>query len=61
MEVRMSLLFDVVLAANYLDVKGLLDLGCKTIANFMKDKSPQEIKETFRIPDSETNSKMPIK
>jgi S-phase kinase-associated protein 1 len=36
MKVDMELLFDIVLAANYMDIKGLLDLGCKTIANHMK-------------------------
>jgi len=50
MEVPMGLLFDIILAANYLDIKSLLDLGCKTIANMVKGKAPEEIKEMFRIP-----------
>jgi len=51
MKVDLELLFDIVLAANYLDVKGLLDLGCKTIALHMKDKTVDEIKEAFKIPE----------
>ena len=44
-------LFQIVLAANYLDIKGMLDLGLKTIASLMKGKSSSEIKEQFKLPD----------
>ncbi|KAH8742682.1 Skp1 family, dimerization domain-containing protein, partial [Diaporthe sp. PMI_573] len=30
-------------------IKELLDLGCKTVANMIKDKSPEEIRQTFNI------------
>jgi len=36
-------------AANYLDIKGLLDLTCKAVANLIKGKSPEEIRKTFNI------------
>lgn len=36
-------------AANYLDIKALLDIGCKTVANMIKGKSPEDIRKTFNI------------
>ena len=37
------------MAANYLDIKGLLDVTCKTVANMIKGKTPEEIRQTFNI------------
>jgi len=47
--VDVPFLFDIVLAANYLDIASLLDLGCKAIAKLIIGKTPEEIEETFRI------------
>jgi S-phase kinase-associated protein 1 len=32
-----------------LDIKGLLDVTCKTVANMIKGKAPEEIRRTFNI------------
>ncbi|KAL2168317.1 hypothetical protein VTG60DRAFT_182 [Thermothelomyces hinnuleus] len=49
MQVDQEMLFEIILAANYLDIKALLDVGCKTVANMIKGKSPEEIRKTFNI------------
>lgn len=36
-------------AANYLNIKGLLDLTCSTVAQMIKGKTPEEIRKTFNI------------
>uniref|UniRef100_A0A0E0B0M5 SKP1-like protein n=1 Tax=Oryza glumipatula TaxID=40148 RepID=A0A0E0B0M5_9ORYZ len=42
-------LFDLLLAANYLQADGLLDLACKKVAAMMTGKSPEQMREIFHI------------
>jgi S-phase kinase-associated protein 1 len=42
-------LFEIILAANNLEVKPLLGVGCKIVANMLKGKSPEEIRKLFNI------------
>ena len=47
-------LFDLVMAANFLDIQGLLNLTCKSIASLLIGKTPEEIRTTFNVkPDEE--------
>ncbi|KAM3369566.1 hypothetical protein ACQJBY_017455 [Aegilops geniculata] len=48
-KVDQATLFDLILAANYLNIKGLLDLTCQTVADMIKGKTPEEIRKTFNI------------
>ncbi|KAF7840999.1 SKP1-like protein 1A [Senna tora] len=36
-------------AANYLNIKSLLDLTCKTVADMIRGKMPEEIRKTFNL------------
>ncbi|OEL28696.1 SKP1-like protein 1A [Dichanthelium oligosanthes] len=47
--VMMYLPYAFGMAANYLDIKGLLDLTCQTVADMIKGKTPEEIRKTFNI------------
>jgi len=38
-------IFQIILGANYMDIKSLLHLGCAKIATMIKGKSPEEIKK----------------
>ncbi|PRQ18829.1 putative S-phase kinase-associated protein [Rosa chinensis] len=48
-DVDQNVLFDLILAANYLNIKGLLDLACQQAADMIKGKTPEEIRKTFNI------------
>lgn len=49
MGVDQRILFDIILAANYLHIKPLLELSCQTVADMIKNKSPEEIRRVFNI------------
>ncbi|XP_051167915.1 S-phase kinase-associated protein 1-like isoform X2 [Leptopilina boulardi] len=42
-------LFELILAANFLDIKELLDIACKSVANMIKGRTPDEIRNVFGI------------
>ncbi|KAE8713484.1 SKP1-like protein 1B [Hibiscus syriacus] len=48
-KVDQTTLFDLILAANYLNIKSLLALTCQTVADMIKGKTPEEIRKTFNI------------
>ena len=51
-------LFSLLLAANFLDVKDLLQLVSKSIANLIKGKTPAEIRGVFNIKREFTQEEM---
>ncbi|GLT91972.1 hypothetical protein SLE2022_098320 [Rubroshorea leprosula] len=53
-KVDQATLFDLILAANYLNIKSLLDLTCETVADMIKGRTPAEIRKTFSVSNSFT-------
>ncbi|XP_053437373.1 S-phase kinase-associated protein 1-like [Nycticebus coucang] len=49
LKVDQGTLFELILAANYLDIKCFLDVTCNSVANIIKGKTPEEIRKTFNI------------
>jgi len=47
--VEQVILFELILAANYMDIKPLLDLTCATVASMIKGQTPEEIRRIFNI------------
>lgn len=56
LKVDNSTLFDLILASNYLDVKGLLKYSSKTLALMMKGLTPEQIREKFGIENDFTEA-----
>ena len=48
-DVDKNLLFDLVTAANFMDIKPLLDLACLAVSIFIKGKSAEDMRKIFNI------------
>ena len=44
-----AILYELILAANFLNIKGLLDLCCQCVADIIKGKTPEQIRQHFHI------------
>lgn len=49
-----AMLFELVTAANYMDIKPLLDLTCLAVAVYIKGKSAEELRSIFNLSDDFT-------
>lgn len=54
-DVDWETLFDLTMAAYYLQIERLTDLACKKVADMMMEKTPEEIRRTFQIVDDYTS------
>ena len=48
-KVPKKILFEMINTANYLDLKPMLDVCCKAVAEMIKEKTSDEIKNEFKI------------
>jgi len=49
LEIDQGMLIDLIMAANFLNIKDLLDLTCAKVASMIKGKTPEEIRQMFGI------------
>ncbi|OAF65471.1 E3 ubiquitin ligase complex SCF subunit sconC, partial [Intoshia linei] len=54
-------MFEIIIAANYLDIKRLLDVSCMVIANMIKGRTPEEIRKHFNIKNDLTEAEEDMK
>jgi S-phase kinase-associated protein 1 len=50
MALELPFTYDIINAANYMDVKPLLELSCAKVASLMKNKTVEQIRDYFNIP-----------
>ena len=55
---KLDVLMKLITAANYLDIKPLLELGCTKVACMIKGKSPEVIRETFGMVQDVTDDEL---
>ncbi len=48
-DVDLELIFELILGANYMDIKPLLELASAKVASIIKGKTTEEIRKTFNI------------
>jgi len=48
-KVEQVMLFELVTAANFMDIKPLLDLTCLAVSVYIKGKSPEELRRIFNL------------
>lgn len=49
LKVDQEMLYEIISAANYLNIRPLLDASCKIVAELIRNKSPEELRRTFNI------------
>ncbi|KAF8822067.1 putative suppressor of kinetochore protein 1 [Cardiosporidium cionae] len=49
LNVDKEVVLELIQAANYLDIKPLLDISCAKVASLIKGKTPEEIRKLFDI------------
>merc|ERR1719422_1678760 len=47
--IEQEILFELIVAANYLDIKSLLDLACAKVASIIKGRTPQETRTRLNV------------
>ena len=57
-DVEISVLFNIINAAHFLNIKPLINLTCRTVTNMIKHETNDEIKNIFNIRSNFTHEEM---
>ncbi|XP_043705128.1 SKP1-like protein 1A [Telopea speciosissima] len=49
LDIDQQVLYELMTAANYLDIKGLLDMTAEKVASMIRERTPEQIREVFNI------------
>lgn len=55
-DVKQSVLFEIINAANFLDIQPLLNLGCKYVAKMIRYNTPEELRILFASQEQAASS-----
>jgi len=49
LDIDQAIILGIMVGANYLDLQLLVEMTCKKVADMIRDKTPEQVRQTFRL------------